>query len=260
MFLSPAASLRLRLGWLVLALGACHQPAAAAIQWAEVSWFSWTANPNPGASTGAVLGQSISLTLSGANATNAGASSSNFDMTAVSGYESTVPGLGLGAPKGGTVVTYTLDLSALTIPASNLVFGIANLDAINGRGSLTVSALDDLNQAVNVNAWETAGQFKQQAGVPSAQALVTLNPVGNAVQLGSVQAGDNTSWGDSRGIFFSALQADLKSIAFSHYYNHPTPSVSDNISLYVGVIPEPAHTAWAAGLVGLAALARRRRR
>jgi hypothetical protein len=205
-----------------------------------VQWFTWTAALNPAASTGAVSGQQIAVTVTGTNAANAGASSSNFDVQQNGSYSMHTPTLGLGAPKGGSAVSYTIDLSSLTIPSSGLVIGINNLDAFNSRGSITMSAVTDSNQASNVNGWTTEAQFKEQAGTPSAQSLVTRSTLGNSMLLGTAQGADNTSWGDSRGVFFTGLAADLKTITLSHYYSHTNASVSDNISLFIGVVPEPS--------------------
>lgn len=231
--------------------------AGAAVVWTSVQWFSWTGAVNPAASTGAVAGQQVSVTVTGSNAANAGAGTTNFDILQNGTYSMVTPNLGLGAPKGGTTVTYTIDLSALSIPSSGLVIGISNLDATNGRGSITVSAVNDSNQSVNVNGWTTEGQFKQQAGLPSAQSLVTRSTLGNAMLLGTAQGPDNTSWGDSRGIFFTGLAADLKTITLSHTYSHSNPTISDNINLYVGIVPEPS-AAWLI-LAGATVALRRRR-
>jgi hypothetical protein len=214
--------------------------AEAAVVWSEVQWFTWNAAINPGASVGSVGLQQVSVTVAGTHASNAGSSTSKFDSALNGTYAMTTPGLGLGSPKAGTIVTYTLNLASLTIPSSSLVVGIANLDATNSRGSLTVSGVDDLNQVSNVNTWTTEAQFKAQAGIPSAQSLVVRTVQGNNMRLGTAQGPDNTSWGDSRGIFFTGLDPDLKTISFAHQYNHPNATVSDNIGLYVGIIPEPS--------------------
>lgn len=230
----------------------------AAVVWNSVQWFSWTPALNPAASTGAVSGQQIAVTVTGTNAANAGSGTSNFDVQQNGTYSMPTPTLGLGAPKGGSTVTYTIDLSALTMPSSGLVIGINNLDAFEARGSITVSAVTDANQSSDVNSWATEAQFKQQAGTPSAQSLVTRSNLGNSMLLGTAQGVDNTSWGDSRGIFFTGLAADLKTITLSHYYSHSNPTVSDNIALYVGIVPEPSSALL--GLLGASVLTTRRRR
>lgn len=233
--------------------------AEGAVVWSSVQWFSWTGAINPAASTGTAAGQQLFVTVTGTHAANAGSGSSNFDSQQNGSYSMVTPSLGLGAPKAGTTVTYTVDLSALSIPSSHLVLGIANLDAVNSRGSLTVSAVNDLNQVSNVNGWTTEAQFKQQAGLPSAQALVTRSVLGNSMLLGSAQGPDNTSWGDSRGIFFTGLAADLKTITLSHTYSHTNATISDSITLHVGIVPEPSSLLLTvAG--GLPLIFRRRRR
>lgn len=232
--------------------------AGGAVVWTSVQWFSWTPALNPAASTGAVSGQQISVTVTGTNAANAGSGFSNFDVQQNGTYSMSTPTLGLGSPKGGSTVTYTIDLSALTMPSSGLVIGINNLDAFNGRGSITVSAVNDANQSSDVNGWITEAQFKQQAGTPSAQSLVTRSNLGNSMLLGTAQGVDNSSWGDSRGIFFTGLTADLKTITLSHYYSHSNATVSDNIALYVGIVPEPSFALL--GLIGASVLVNRRRR
>lgn len=233
-------------------------PTNAAVVWSSVQWFTWTAASNPAPSVGAVSGQQIAVTVTGTNAANAGVSSLNFDVQQNGSYSMSTPALGLGAPKSGSTVTYTIDLSALAIPSSGLVIGINNLDAFNSRGSITVSAVTDSNQAANVNGWITEAQFKEQAGTPSAQSLVTRSTLGNSMLLGTAQGSDNTSWGDSRGIFLTGLATDLKTITMSHYYSHSNASVSDNIGLFIGIVPEPSSTLF--GLVGAFVLATRRRR
>jgi hypothetical protein len=248
-----------RAAWFSALALVCAAPHSdAAVVWTSVQWFSWTPALNPAASTGALSGQQISVAVTGTNAANAGSGFSNFDVQQNGTYSMSTPTLGLGAPKGGTTVIYTIDLSALTMPSSGLVIGINNLDAFNSRGSITVSAVTDSNQPSNVNDWTTEAQFKQQSGTPSAQSLVTRSTLGNSMLLGTAQGPDNTSWGDSRGIFFTGLAADLKTITLSHYYSHPTPSVSDTISLYVGIVPESSAAFLA--LTGLSVLATRRRR
>lgn len=241
----------------VLAVCMSASPAGAAVVWTSVQWFSWTGAVIPAASTGAVAGQQVSVTVTGTNAANTGPGTTNFDILQNGTYSMVTPNLGLGAPKGGSTVTYTIDLSALSIPSSGLVVGISNLDATNARGSITVSAVNDANQSVNVNDWTTEGQFKQQAGLPSAQSLVTRSTLGNAMLLGTAQGPDNTSWGDSRGIFFTGLAADLKTITLSHTYSHSNPTISDSINLYVGIVPEPSS---ALLILSGASIALRRRR
>jgi hypothetical protein len=234
--------------------------ASAAITWSSVQWFTWTPDASPPSATGTVAGQQVSVGVSGTNGTVPGAGSSNFDVQGNGTFTMNTPSIGLGRPKGGTTVTYTLDLSSLTIPVSSLVIGISNLDAINNRGSITVSALNSANQAANVNTWTTEAQFKDQAGTPASQALVVRSTLGNSMLLTTVQGSDNTSWGDSRGIFFTGLDDDLSSISFAHYYNHPNSTVTDNIGLYIGIVPEPSTTLFAAGacLVGLCRRSRKR--
>lgn len=214
--------------------------ASAVVNFTEVQWMTWSPVANPGASTGTVNGQSVSVTITGTHAADAGGNTSNFDLLGDQSYTMAAPYLGVGAPRNNTTVTYTIDLSSLTVSTSDLIVGIADLDAINGRGSLTVSALDDLVQASNVNTWTTAGQFKQQAGLPDAQALVTRAASGNDMVLGSTQAADNTAWGDSRGAFFADLASGLSSITIIHEYGHPNPAVSDSMAIYVGLVPEPS--------------------
>lgn len=245
----------IRLAVIAACMGASHSEAA--LVWTSVQWFTWTGALNPAPSIGSAAGQQASVTVTGANAANAGPGTTNFDVLQNGTYSMSTPNLGLGAPKGNTTVTYTVDLSALSIPSSGLVIGISNLDATNSRGSITVSAVNDSNQPVNVNQWTTEGQFKQQAGLPSAQSLVTRSAVGNAMLLGTVQGPDNTSWGDSRGIFFTGLAPDLKTITLSHTYSHPNSTVSDNINLYVGIVPEPASAVLV--LTGVSLALRRRR-
>lgn len=230
----------------------------AAISWNDVQWLTWSTALNPAASTGSAAGQQVFVNVTGTNGTNAGAGLTNFDVLGNSTFTMVTPTLGLGAPKGGTVVNYTISLASLTIPASDLIIGISNLDAINGRGSITVSATDSANQASNVNHWITEAQFKAQAGVPAAQALVTRSNLGNNMQLGSVVGPDNTSWGDSRGIFFGGLDADLATITLAHFYNHPTSSTTDSINLFIGIVPEPSAVLLSA--IGAAACMTRRQR
>lgn len=214
--------------------------ADAAVTWSTVQWFSWSTAILPSASTGSLSGEHVYVTSGGANANAPASGTSSFSVTGAETFTMNTPTLGLGAPKAGTTVTYTLDLSALTIPLSDIVFGISNLDATNSRGSITVTAVNDLNQPLNVNSWTTEAQFKSTQGLPSAQSLVTRSAVGNSMLLGTVQGGDNTSWGDSRGIFLSGLATDTKTVTFAHYYNHPNATVSDNITFFIGVVPEPS--------------------
>lgn len=223
----------------------------AVVDFDSVKWFTWSPVANPGASIGSADGQSASVTVTGTHAADAGAATANFDTEEDESYSLAVPYLGLGAPRNDTSVTYTIDLSSLTIPTSNLVIGFFGLDAVNNRGSLTVSAQDDLSQASNVNTWTTAGQFKLEPGAPFAQALVTRTAVSNSMVLGSTQGADNSAWGDSRGIFFSDLAPNLSSISVTHQYGHPNPSISDNIGLYIGVVPEPSTWGLLAGSVCL---------
>lgn len=250
----PLRSLRL-LPALLLAAGAQAQ-----VNWSTVQWFTWTPALNPAANLGTSTYGNASVTVTGTHAANAGTGTANFDVLGNGSYTMATATLGLGAPRANSIATYTIDLSAFNIPTSNLIIAIANLDATNGRGSITVSATDS-GSPLDVNTWTTEAQFKQQAGLQSAQSLVTRAPLGNNMLLGTVQAGDNTSWGDSRGIFFSNLQGSIDMITLAHQYNHSNPTVSDNITLSIGVIPEPASAAVAAGATALAlALVTRRRR
>lgn len=230
----------------------------AAISWNDVQWLTWSAALNPAASTGSAAGQQVFVSVTGTNGINAGVGVSNFDVLGNATFAMITPTLGLGAPKGGTVVNYTINLASLTIPTSDLIIGISNLDAINARGSITVSATNSANLASNVNNWITEAQFKQQAGVPAAQALVTRSNLGNNMQLGSVVGTDNTSWGDSRGIFFGGLDAGLSTITLAHFYSHPNATITDNISLYIGIVPEPS--AVLLSVIGVAACMTRRQR
>lgn len=243
---------------IALALVGNSSRSDAAITWAGVQWFSWNPAANPAASTGSAAGQQVFVNVTGTDAIHPGVGISNFDVNGNATYSLVTPGLGLGAPKGGSTVTYVINLASLSIPASSLVIGISNLDATNNRGSVTVSALDGGNQASDVNTWTTEAQFKAQSGLPSAQSLVTRSNLGNQMKLGSAMGTDNTSWGDSRGIFFTGLDADLASITLNHTYSHPTASVTDNIVLYIGVIPEPSSVMLS--VFGLLGVVMRRRR
>jgi hypothetical protein len=253
------SSIRFQILTALLAMAACVIRADAAITWSSVQWFTWTPISSPLSATGTVAGQQVSVALSGTNSALPGAGSSNFDVQGNGTFSMNTPSVGLGRPKGGTTVTYTLDLSSLTIPVSSLVIGIANLDAINNRGSITVSALDSASQASNVNTWNTEAQFKDQTGTPASQALVVRSTLGNSMLLTTVQGSDNTSWGDSRGIFFTGLDDDLSSISFAHYYNHPNSTITDNIGFYIGIVPEPSPALLVAGAC-IAGLSRRSRR
>lgn len=230
----------------------------AAITWSGVQWLLWTPGVNPVASTGSAAGQQVFVNVTGTDGMHPGAGISNFDVNGNATYLMSTPGLGLGAPKGGSTVTYVINLASLSIPASSLVIGISNLDATNNRGSIIVSGLNGSNQASHVNTWTTEAQFKAQTGLPSAQSLVTRTNLGNDMKLGSAMGSDNTSWGDSRGIFFAGLDADLESITLNHTYSHPTASVTDNIILYIGIIPEPSSVILSA--VGILGLIMKRRR
>lgn len=232
-----------------------------AVDFYNVEWVSWTGAINPAPATGTSSYGTISVNVTGTHLANPAASSSVFSTTGGATFDLAAPNLGLGAPRANSITTYTIDLGAYSGSTSRLLLGISNLDATNGRGSLTVSAFNSANVPFNANLWATEAQFKELAGTPSAQSLVTRNELGDSLRLGSVQAPDNTAWGDSRAIFFSGLPEGVDTVVLQHRYNHPTPSVSDNISLYVAVIPEPATagTFAAAGTLALAIGTRRRR-
>ncbi len=227
--------------------------------WSQVQWLSWTPSTATTA-VGSLGGSQVSASVSGTNSIISGAGTSFFDVQGNATFSMATPTLGLGNPRANGVTFYTFNFTGLNVPVSSLVLGFTNLDAFNGRGSITLSAVDTLSAAVNVNLWTVEAQFKEQAGLPSAQALVTLAPVNtNNVRFGSMQAVDNTSWGDSRGIFLTGLPDNLASLTLAHQYNHPNPTVSDSIGFYVGVVPEPS-SALACGGAVLALLALRRRK
>jgi hypothetical protein len=242
----------------IVVMGGISSRSDAAITWSGVQWLSWNPATNPAASTGSAAGQQVFVNVTGTDGAHPGAGTSNFDVNGNATYSMSTPGLGLGAPKGGSTVTYVINLASLSIPASSLVIGISNLDATNNRGSIIVSGLNGSNQASDVNTWTTEAQFKAAAGLPSAQSLVTRTNLGNDMKLGSAMGSDNTSWGDSRGIFFAGLDPDLASITLNHTYSHSAASVSDNIILYIGIIPEPSSAILSAmGLIGFVMKRRR---
>lgn len=249
--------------WLAILLASTVLAAnarAAISEWSQVQWLTWTPAGSL-AAVGSDGGNQVSVNVAGANGIVNGTGTSFFDAAGNSSFSMATPTLGLGAPRNNGTTFYTFDFSSVNAPISTLVFGLSNLDAINGRGSILLSALDTLDDPININLWTVEAQFKEQAGSPAAQALVTLNSVNTFnVRLGSVQAGDNTAWGDSRGIFFTGLPDSLETLTLAHSYNHSNAAVSDSISFYIGVIPEP----FAAFPVGAAALSfvclRRRQR
>ncbi|NOQ63492.1 MAG: hypothetical protein GQ582_03155 [Methyloprofundus sp.] len=209
---------------------------------AELDWFQWHATSD-NSSIGSLAGQQIGASNTGLNSfIYPGQALNHIDTDIDGSYETELDYLALGDPRGGGTVTTTFDLSNLSTPVSNLIFGVNELDATSGRGSLLISGTNASGQSINVNNWVTEGQYKQVEGVPSAQSLLSRSISGDNMLLGTFQGTDNTAWGDSRWLFLSGISDDTAFITLAHTYANPrSASTKDSIGATFGLaaVPEP---------------------